>query len=86
MKGKIAVIDICFRCPYKFFDTKIGILRNNNSIEERFEEKVYCAYYGVYKKEKWFEITNCLEAGHEDFGMHKNCPLPEGDDFARGDE
>ena len=90
MKGKIAVIDSCFRCPYKAFDNTIGIVFSETKTEEHSSEVCYCGYNKVGYDESQIRIEKYLEPDWNNWKptkddpdyptMPKNCPLPNGND------
>lgn len=85
MKGKIAVIDICYRCPYRFYETEMGMLFSKGKlVDTPFNQKILCCYYGVNRRDDWFDITDNVGLDNTILldvpRQHPSCPLPEGDD------
>jgi hypothetical protein len=80
MKGKIAVIDICDRCPYKAFDSTMGIVFDKNEIEEHNSAVAYCGYHKIGFDGSQIRIEPYLDIQSENSGQPKNCPLPNGND------
>lgn len=93
MKGKIAVITGCHQCPYKAFDSTMGIIREENgNVTQHNSEVVYCGYHKIGydgTQENLDKIIN-WETHIFDFkpknkddaypSMPENCPLPDGED------
>lgn len=73
MKGKIAVIDICHRCPYKAFDTTMRLGEDTSEVS-------YCGYHKIGFDGTQIRIEEYLDVGNQKFGQPKNCPLPNGND------
>lgn len=80
-KGKIAVIEICLKCPYLAFDNTLGIIvnHNNKTIENDQNEIAYCGWFKPLNNTK-LRLEEYLEIDNPKFGQPDNCPLPNGDD------
>lgn len=76
MKGKIAVIDSCFRCPYRAFDNTMGIIFNKNKMKEHNSEIAYCGYHKI----GYNGLQIRIEKYYDNITIPKNCPLPLGND------
>lgn len=83
-KGKVAVIEICFKCPYKAFDSSLGVSVNHEkkTVVQSHSEIAYCGWFKPLDNTK-LRIDEYLEIGNEKFGQPDNCPLPDGNDFSK---
>ena len=83
-KGKIAVIEVCSKCPYLAFDSKIGIIVNkdNESIESNESEIAYCGWFKPLDNTK-IRLEEYIDVCSPKFGQPDNCPLPDGCDNSK---
>ena len=83
-KGKVAVIELCCKCPYLAFDISFGIVVDNDkkTVESRDSEIVYCSWFRPLDNTK-IRLEEYIEIGNEKFGQPDNCPLPDGCDNSK---
>jgi len=80
-KGKVAVIEICSKCPYKAFDSKSGIIVNHDdkTTQSSQSEIAYCGWFKPLDNTK-LRLEEYLDVASDKFGQPDNCPLPDGCD------
>jgi hypothetical protein len=76
-KGKIAVIEICSKCPYLAFDNELFV--NNKS---KNTEIAYCGWFKPLDNTK-LRLEEYLDIGSDKFGQPDECPLPIGNDNSK---
>ena len=83
-KGKVAVIEICSKCPYKAFDNTMGLMINHDDkiMDEHCSEIAYCGWFKPLDNTK-LRIEEYLNIGSHKFGQPDNCPLPDGNDGSK---
>ncbi len=80
-KGKIAVIEICSKCPYLAFDSSLYFSRVDNDTPED-EHIAYCGWFKPLDNTK-LRLEKYIDVASEDFGQPDECPLPVGNDNSK---
>lgn len=83
-KGKIAVIEICYKCPYNVSDTEIGVVLDHKTKTKEIIHKSihYCGWFKPIDPTK-LRIEEYLDVCDVKFGQPENCPLPVGNDNSK---